>query len=144
MPASRSALLDGQPGRLAGLVGLGEMGGVAGHAVADHLGVDVGAAVQGVLQLLQHQHPAALAHDEAVASGVERPAGLLGLVVAGGERPQGGEGRHAHLVHGRLRAAGEHGRGVAPPDDVEGVAQGVGPGRAGGAGGVDRALAAPG
>ena len=122
------------------LVGFGEMRGVAGHAVADHLRVDVGAALEGVSKLLQHQHPAALAHHETVAAGVERPAGLLGLVVAGGECPQGREGRHAHLVHSRLGPAGEHGRRVAAPDQSEGIAQGVGAGRARRAGGVHRAL----
>ncbi len=58
--------------------------GVSGHAVADDLGVDVGSALESVLQLLQHQHPAALSHDEAVAPGIERTAGSLRLVVARG------------------------------------------------------------
>ena len=61
----------------------------AGHVVrvaaageAGDLAVDVRAARAGVLELLEHQHRAALAHHEPVAVAVERPRGVAGLVVA--------------------------------------------------------------
>ena len=42
----------------------GDVEGVARHAVADQLGIDLGAARLGVLVLLQHDDAGALAHDE--------------------------------------------------------------------------------
>lgn len=47
---------------------------------ASHLGVDVGAALLGVLEALQHHHARALAHHEAAAVLVE---GAGALVVVG-------------------------------------------------------------
>ena len=52
-----------------------------GLSVAEHLGVDGGAALFGVLQLLEHQHAGALRHDEAVALHVERPRRARGPIV---------------------------------------------------------------
>ena len=52
------------------LGGGGDVVGVAGQAVADDLGVDLGAAGFGVLQLFQHHDASAFAHDEAVALAV--------------------------------------------------------------------------
>src|SRR5690606_13672863 len=73
------------------LGGGSDMVGVARHAVADELAVDLGAAGLGPLVLLEHDHSGPLAHDEAVAVLVIGPGRLLGLVVpAGGERPGGG------------------------------------------------------
>ena len=45
----------------------GDVVGVARQAVADDLGVDLGAALLGVLVFLEHHDAGALAHDEAVA-----------------------------------------------------------------------------
>ena len=50
--------------------------GVAGQAVADHLGVDARAARLGVLEVFQHDDAGALAHDEAVAILVVGARGL--------------------------------------------------------------------
>ena len=52
-----------------------------GLSVAEHLGVDLGAALLGVLELLEHQHAGALRHDEAVALHVERPRRALGPII---------------------------------------------------------------
>ena len=96
----------GPRGGLARLVGLGQVEGVAGHAVAKELGVDVGAPGDRVLPLLEHQDRGALADDEAVATRVEGTAGALGLVVAGGERPHGRErptARYGRWAPRRLR-----------------------------------------
>ena len=46
---------------------------VAGHAVADDLGVDARIPFHGVLERFEDQDARPLAADEAVASGVERP-----------------------------------------------------------------------
>ena len=56
----------------------GDVIGVAGQAIADHLGIDFRAARLGVLIFLEHDDARALAHDEAVAVLVIGPAGLLG------------------------------------------------------------------
>ena len=70
----------------------GDVIGVAGQAVAGDLGIDLGAARLGVLELLEHDDAGALAHDEAVAVAVIGPRGLFGRVVAvGRQRPAGGE-----------------------------------------------------
>ncbi len=47
--------------------GAGDVIGVARQAVADDLGIDLGAALLRMLIFLEHQHARALAHDEAVA-----------------------------------------------------------------------------
>src|SRR3546814_9040672 len=70
----------------------GDVVGVAGQAVAGHLGVDRGAASLRVLVLLEHDDAGALAHHEAVADFVPRPRGLLrGLVEGGRQGPRRGE-----------------------------------------------------
>jgi len=116
----------------------GDVVGVARQAVADHLGVDRRAAGPGVFVLLQHQHPGALAHDEAAAVLVVGPRGLRGPVVeVGGHGPTGDETGHADRADRGLGAAGHHDVGVAVPDHPGRVADGV---RAGGAGGDHRVV----
>jgi hypothetical protein len=46
----------------------GDVVGVGGRGRSEHLGVDVGAAGLGVLELLEHERRAALGDDEAVAT----------------------------------------------------------------------------
>ena len=62
-----------------------------------------------------------------------------GLVVARRERAHGGEAADAHRGDGRLGSAGDHRVGVAAPDDLERLADGV---RRGGAGGRCREVGA--
>ncbi len=62
--------------------------GVGRRAVAEQLGVRDRAARLGDLGRLEHEQRGALAHDEPVATRVERPLGRPGLVVvAGRQRP---------------------------------------------------------
>ena len=85
----------------------------------------------GVLELLQHQDAGAFAEDEAVAALVERSRGALGVVVAGGERAHRGESADERFVDAGLGAAGDHHVGVAAPDRLGCLADGVAAGRAG-------------
>ena len=54
---------------------------VAGGGIARHLGIDFGAARLCVLQVFQHDDPAATGNHESVAARVEGPARLFGRVV---------------------------------------------------------------
>ena len=78
MPPLRSAACHGAESALVALGRRGDVEGVAGHAVAADLGVDLGAALLGVLVFLQHHHAGAFAHDEAVAVLVPGARGLGG------------------------------------------------------------------
>ena len=124
-------LLDagGAPGALG--IGSGDVVGVAGGAVADHLAVDLGIPGQSVIQLLQHQDGRALTHDKAAALRVKGDGGPLG-VAGSGQSAHGGEAAHGQGSDGGLGAAGEHHLGVAVPDVAEGVAHGVAAAGAGG------------
>ena len=103
------------------------MPGVAGAGVAEDLAVDRDPPGQGVLALLEHEHPGPLAEDEAVAVEVERPAGAGRLVVP----PRG---RDLHQVEARHDARGDRGVGAAGHDQgrlavldaAEGIADRVG------------------
>ena len=119
----------------------GDVIGVARHAVADDLGVDLGAARFGVLELLEHDDAGAFAHDEAVAVLVIGARRLLGPIVeAGRQRAAGGEAGDRDAADRRFGAAGDHHVGIAQRDQPRGVADGVRAGRAGGDDGVVRAL----
>ena len=58
------------------------MEGIAAHAEADDLRVDLRAARLGLLVLLEHHRAGAVAHDEAVAILVPRAARGLRIVIA--------------------------------------------------------------
>ncbi len=80
--------------------------GVARQAIADHFGVDLGAALPGALIFLEHHDARALAHDEAVAAFVPRAAGAPGLVAeTGRERPRLAEAGNADRADRAFRAA---------------------------------------
>ena len=111
---------------------VGDPEGVGRRAVADDLAVDPGPACPGVLELFEDEHAGPLAEDEAVAIAVERAAGALRLVVAGGKGGQEDEAGHAEGVDHAVRAAREDHVGVAAADQLVGLADGL---RAGGAGG---------
>src|SRR5690606_33461402 len=107
---------------------------VGGGAVADDLGVDVGAPGEGVFQLLHHHAAGAAGHHEAIAVGVVGAGGQFRRVVV-----LGGQGAHGveHAGHGPvllLGAAGEEDVLLAELDLLHRGADAVG---AGGAGGGD-------
>ena len=106
--------------------------GIGGVAVTGQLAIDPCAPCGGVFEGLEHKHAGALAHDEAVATGVERPGGVLGVVVAGAERLHGSEAAHRGGKHSRLGAAGDHDVGIAHDECAPCLADGVVGGGAGG------------
>src|SRR5689334_1422310 len=65
---------------------LGDVVGVAAHAVADDLSKNFGAAAAGEFQFFQNKDAGALADYEAVALRVPGTAGLFGRIVTGGKR----------------------------------------------------------
>ncbi len=114
------------------------MVGVARHAVADDLGVDLGAARLGMLQRFQDDDAGALAHDETVAVLVVGARGGAGTIVeARRQRAAGGKAGHGDAADGRFRAAGHHHVGVAQRHQSRCIADGM---RAGRAGGDDRVV----
>ncbi len=116
------------------------MKGLRTHAVAGDLSEDASATGTGVLGLLEHEDARTLPDHEPVAAGVEGARRLLRRLVAGAQRTHGVEGADARLADGRFGAAGQHCHSGSAADDLEGVADGIGPGRAGGADRAERAL----
>ena len=104
---------------------------VGGRAVADDLGVDLGAARLGVLELFQHQHAAAAGDHEAVAVDVVGARGLVRRVVVLGRHRAHGVEQHRQRPVQLFAAAGEHHVLLAPLDMFGGVADAVRGGRAG-------------
>src|SRR5690606_6937953 len=110
---------------------------VGSGAVADDLGVDLGAALERVLQFLDHHHAATTGDDETVTLGVVGARSLFrGFVVAGGEGAHGVE-QDALAPVLFLAATGEDHVLLAELDLLHGIADAV---RAGGAGGGDRVV----
>ena len=119
----------------------GHVVGVGAHAEADQLGIDLRAAPLRVLVLLEHQHAGAFAEHEAVAVLVPGTRGGRRIVVARRQRARRGEAADAERRDRRFGAAGDHHVGVAVLDQPAGLADAV---QAGGAGGDDRQVRAPG
>ena len=120
--AARQAVGNG-PGH-ATRVGHGHVLGVGAQAVAQHLGVNPGAARQGPLPLLQNQKTAAFGRDEPFSPRRKRGAKLRG----DGEEPV--EARE-HDPREDVHAAGQHQLRRAGAQPVAGEGTGVIPGRAG-------------
>src|SRR5665213_2308966 len=113
--------------------------GVARHAIADDLGVNLGAALLGVLQFLEHDDAGAFAHDEAVAFLILRSRGALRLVVEiGRQGARRREACQADAADRRLGATRDHHVGVVPDDEPRRITDGVRAGRARGHHGVVR------
>ncbi len=113
------------------LVRRGDVVGIVGRAVAEHLAQDRRAAALGVFVLLEHQGGSAFAHHEAVAVAVERPRGALGIVVATRYRLQRAEAGEPQFGRRGLRAARDHDVGFAPLDGAQREADRVARTRAG-------------
>ena len=113
---------EGARGARAGRVGVGDVRRVGRDAVAEQLGVDLRAARLRVLELLEHDHRARLAHHEAVALEVERARRRLRVAVPPRDRAHRAEAGDPDARHRRLGAAADHHVGAAEPDRVEAVA----------------------
>src|SRR5690606_17877859 len=110
---------------------------VGSGTVADDLGVDLGAALERVLQLLDHHHAATTGDHETVTLGIVGARSLFrGFVVAGGEGAHGVE-QDALAPVLFFAATGEDHVLLAELDLLHGIADAV---RAGGTGGGDRVV----
>ena len=121
-------------------MGGGDVVSVGTHAGTYHLGVDLRTASLGMLQLLEDETAGTLGHDESVARGAERTAGLLGLVIARREGVHGVEAAHAGLCDGSLGTTGHDGVGLAQTNQVEGIGQCVARRGAGARGDIVRSV----
>ncbi len=115
----------------AGRLRLRDVVAVRGQTLAQHLAVDPGTARGGVLGGLQDDDARALAQYEAVTGLVVRAGGLLGVLVVLGHRHHVGERGDRQRVDRRLGAARDDHVGAAGTDHLDGVADGLGAGRAG-------------
>ena len=77
-PASRTASAIARGRAVALRIGRRHVMGVAGHPVADDLGVDRASRASACSSDSEHQDAGALSGHEAVAVGVERPHGFVG------------------------------------------------------------------
>ena len=123
-------------------VGCGDVVCIGAHAFAGELSVDLGTARLGVLQFFEDEAAGAFAHDETVAAGAEGAAGVLGVVVAGGEGLHGGETAYAAFCDGCFGTAADNHVGLSQTDEVVGVSQRIGAGSTGGGGDVVGAMEA--
>jgi hypothetical protein len=90
--------------------------GIAAHAEAGQLGVDLRAARPGMFVLFEHHDAGALAHDEAVAILVPGTGSSRRIVVARGQGLGRSEAAHGQRRHSRLGAAANHRVGIAVLD----------------------------
>ena len=128
-------VFGGEPGVAQGSCGwrrrlrrrrLGDVAGVGGHAEADDLGVDGGVAGERGVEGFEGEHGGAFAEGHAVAVGGEGAAGVgetTRMAVPGAEEAEGEWG---------FVAAGDGCVDDAGADHLEGEADGVGSGGAGG------------
>jgi len=114
--------------------------GSPGGAVTGGGVTGTGVAATGVVEPLEHHDDGALPEDEAVAILVERARGPLGLVVAGREGAEAGQGDEREREDGRLGPAGQEGLSVAAPQGMVSLVEGVDAGRASGDARHGRAL----
>jgi hypothetical protein len=83
--------------------------GVVVHRVAEHFGVDARAAAHGVIVLPDPERTRALAHHEAVAIFVERPACKCGgIALPAAHRPDEIECTERERTERGFGAAGDH------------------------------------
>ncbi len=105
---------------------------VGGSPIARQPCINRRASLLGVFQTLKHQHRSSFAHDEAVSVGIERPAGSLWLIVAGGHRFHGTKTGHSKRRNRGFRSAGQHYLGLSVLNEPQCLAQSMGAGSAGG------------
>lgn len=85
-----------------------QMMSIGSVSVADDFRVNPRAAGLGVFEFFQDNHPAAFAHDKSVATDIEWPGGMLGIVIAGAQGAHGAETAQAEGDNRRFAATGEH------------------------------------
>src|SRR5712691_10304319 len=98
------------------------MKGVCSHAVADNLGINVRAALLRQFEFFKDQDARAFANNESVAIPLKGTAGVLRIVVAGGESPHRSESSNTHRRDRRLCPAANHHIGIAALNNPEAVA----------------------
>ena len=118
------------------------MVGVVRGAVAEHLGVDARTTSGCAVELLEHHHARSFAHDEPGARRIERTGGEGRILLLRDEPAHRAEAGQDHRVHAGLRAPDEHHVGVAAPDRLGALADGVRAGGTRGHRGVVRAAQA--
>jgi len=117
----REGALDGL--NLARGARLQQVHGVGGRAVAEDLTQDRGAALLRMVPGLEHQGCGALAHDQALAAGVEGAAGL-GWILDGGQHAEAVPGAEGGRVEATVSGGGDGGGGTAVAHALEGLADG--------------------
>ena len=105
------------------------MMGIAEHAAAEDLGVDLGPAVEGVVEPLEDEHSGPFTHDETRAIHIERSAGLRRIFVVG-EHPHVVESGREEGMDG-FRAAGDREIALSVANRTNGFEDGDGAAGAG-------------
>ena len=103
----------------------GHVVGVRRASVTGNLAINPGSSAFGVLIFLEDHDAGSLAHDKAVAVAVERPAGLLRLVISQAHRLHGCEAADPERGERGLASAREKNVRIAELDNAPGLAQRV-------------------
>src|SRR5579885_3133175 len=111
---------------------LGHVIGIAGRSITYHFCENMRSTRLREFQVFQDQHAGAFAHHKAVASGVERTAGSLRVVIASRERVHIIESGHGYRCNASFRPARDHGFGIATANGFPGFAYRIGASREGG------------
>ncbi len=129
-------LLGGDPGILDGVlhgasttIAIGgrrcHVIGIATHAKANQLAIDLGTTGLGMFVLFQHQYTGTVTQHETIAILVPWTARLLRFVVAVGERLGCGKAAHPHRGGSLLGTTGDHYVRIAIGDHPAGHADGM-------------------
>ena len=94
--------------------------GISTDPIAHQLGVNLRAALFGVLQFLDHHHPGAFAHDKTIAAAVEGAGRAFRLIIPGGKSLHIAKTGIPHGQDGGFRAPAEEGIGIAEFDHAPG------------------------
>ena len=106
--------------------------GVTSGCITSQLGVNPGSSSLGVLESLEDEDTCPLAHNETVATSVERTRSLTWIVVvACAHGLHGTKSGEPDAGYARLAASGEHDVGQARAHHAESLANGMGAGCAG-------------
>src|SRR3990167_2256665 len=125
-------LLHGPASTVTVLRAGGEVIGIGTGAVTDQFRQRLRAAGHCMLQGLDYQQAGPLGHDETIAVAVERPRGLLGLIVeTSGQRTRRGEAAEGDAMDRRLGSAAQGNVRFAAANQSGRIADGLCAGRAG-------------